>query len=58
MKSKRNWIAGAVKKPGALHKTLGIRKGKKIPLATLRAAAKKKGKEGQRARFALNVRKK
>ena len=47
-----NWIAGAIKKPGALRKELGVKKGKKIPKAKLKAAAKKGGKEGQRARLA------
>lgn len=27
----KNWIAGAIKKPGALHKALGVPEGKKIP---------------------------
>ena len=48
----KNFIAKAIKKPGALHKELGISKGKKIPEKKLKAAAKKGGKLGQRARFA------
>ena len=40
----KNWIQKAVKKPGALRKSLGIKKGKKIPAAKLNAAAKKGGK--------------
>lgn len=28
---KKNWIKGAIKNPGALHKSLGIAEGKKIP---------------------------
>jgi len=48
----KNWIAGAIKKPGALHKELGVPEGKKIPEKTLAKAAKKPGKEGQRARLA------
>ena len=48
----KNWIAGAVKKPGALRKELGVKKGAKIPAKKLAAAAKKPGKEGQRARLA------
>ena len=48
----KNWIAGAIKKPGALRKELGVKKGEKIPAKKLAAAAKKKGKEGQRARLA------
>jgi hypothetical protein len=47
----------AVKRPGQLHRDLGVPKGKKIPVSRLRAAAKRKGKVGQRARFALNARK-
>lgn len=48
----KNWIKGAIKKPGALHEELGIPKGKKIPKAKLAAAAKKPGKLGKRARLA------
>jgi hypothetical protein len=47
-----NWIANAIKKPGALHKEMGIKKGKKIPKAKLAKAAKKPGKLGKRARLA------
>ena len=49
-------IKKAIKKPGALRKELGIKKGK-IPMSKLNAAAKKKGKLGQRARFAKTLRK-
>ena len=48
----KNWIQGAIKHPGALHKELGVKEGKKIPAKKLRAAAKKKGKIGRRARLA------
>lgn len=48
----KNWIAGAIKKPGALHKELGIKKGNKIPSKTLASAATKGGKLGRRARLA------
>mgnify|MGYP003135717314 CR=1 FL=1 len=51
------WIQKAVKKPGALRKSLGIKKGKKIPAKKLAAAAKKKGKLGQRARLAMTFKK-
>jgi len=51
-----NWIEGAIKKSGALRRQLGIKKGKKIPLKTLNAAAKKPGKLGQRARLAKTMR--
>ena len=48
----KNWIQGAIKHKGALHKELGVPEGKKIPAKKLAAAAKKPGKEGQRARLA------
>lgn len=35
-----NWIAGAIKKPGALHESLGVPEGKKIPSAKIEAAAR------------------
>ncbi|MFZ8974965.1 MAG: hypothetical protein ACO2ZD_12815 [Pseudomonadales bacterium] len=48
----KNWIAGAIKKPGQLHKDLGVPKGEKIPAGKLKAAEAKGGKVGQRARLA------
>lgn len=47
-----NWIAGAIKHPGALHKQLGVPQGQKIPAAKLQAAASKGGVLGRRARLA------
>lgn len=35
-----NWIKGAIKSPGALHKSLGVPAGQKIPAKKLSAAAK------------------
>ena len=55
--SKKNWIQNAIKKPGQLHKDLGVPAGKKIPASKLAAAAKKPGKVGQRARFAETLKK-
>ncbi|MCA7976792.1 hypothetical protein LGM57_10715 [Burkholderia cepacia] len=52
MATKKKWIADAIKKPGALHKELGVPAGKKIPVKKLASAAKKGGKVGQRARLA------
>lgn len=49
---KKKWIQSAIKKPGALRKELGVKKGKTIPKSKLKAAAKKGGKLGQRARLA------
>lgn len=34
-----NWIAGAIKHPGALHKELGVPEGKKIPAKKLAKAS-------------------
>jgi len=48
-------ISKAIKKPGALHKQLGVPKGEKIPAKKLNAAAKKGGKLGERARFAKTL---
>ena len=48
----KNWIAGAIKKPNALRKELGVKEGKTIPAKKLAAAAKKPGIEGKRARLA------
>lgn len=53
----KNWIAGAIKHPGALHKELGVPQGKKIPAKKLAAAAKKPGVEGKRARLAQTLKK-
>ena len=50
------WIQEAVKKPGALRNSLGVKKGEKIPAGKLAAAAKKPGKMGQRARLAQTLR--
>lgn len=50
-----NWIKDAIKKPGALRKALGVKKGKKIPAKKLEKAAKAPGKMGQRARLAKTL---
>ncbi len=55
--AKKNWIKGAIKKPGSLRRSLGIKKGQKIPARKLAAAAKKPGKLGKRARLAQTLRK-
>lgn len=52
---KKNFIAGAIKKPGALHKSLGVPQGEKIPKAKIAKAAQAGGKLGQRARFAQTL---
>ena len=53
--SDKNWIQKAIKKPGSLRKSLGVKKGQKIPAKKLNAAAKKPGKLGQRARLAKTL---
>jgi len=57
MAKKKNWIQKAIKNPGALHKQLGISEDKKIPLSKLKAATKKGGTLGRRARLALTLKK-
>jgi len=47
-----NFIKDAIKKPGALRKSMGVKKGETIPAKKLDAATKAPGKMGQRARFA------
>ena len=51
----KDWIQSAIKKPGALRKELGVKKGEKIPAKKLDAAAKKPGKIGERARLAKTL---
>ena len=51
------WIQKAIKKPGALHKQMGVPEGKKIPAKKLAAAAKKPGTLGKRARLAQTLKK-
>tara|TARA_R100001086_G_scaffold111618_1_gene56952 strand:- start:126 stop:308 length:183 start_codon:yes stop_codon:yes gene_type:complete len=55
--TKKNWIQKAIKKPGSLRKSLKVKKGEKIPASKLKAAAKKSGKLGQRARLAMTLNK-
>lgn len=54
---KKKWIQQAIKKEGALRKTMKTKKGEKIPASKLEKAAKKGGKTGKRARLALTLRK-
>ena len=53
----KNWIAGAIKHKGSLHRELGVPEGKKIPEKELEKAAHASGKEGKRARLALTLKK-
>jgi hypothetical protein len=52
-----NWIAGATKNKGGLHRSLGIPEGQKIPYDMIVEAAKKSGKVGKQARLALTLKK-
>ena len=49
------FIQTAIKHPGLLHTELHVPQGQPIPAQKLNAAAKKKGKLGQRARFAKEL---
>jgi hypothetical protein len=51
----KNFISGAIKKPGILRKEMGVKKGATIPATKLAAAAKKPGKIGKRARLAKTL---
>lgn len=55
MASKKNWIAGAIKKEGALRKSMGVKKGQTISKSKLEVAAKKGGKTGKRANLAMTL---
>jgi hypothetical protein len=55
-KKKRLNIKEAIKNPGALRKSLGIKNGQTIPIKTLNKLANAGGKLGQRARFAKTLR--
>src|SRR3954468_383976 len=55
---KKRFIQKAIKKPGALHKQLGVPEDEKIPKSKLEAAAKKGNtKLAKRARLALTLEK-
>jgi hypothetical protein len=53
----KNWIQGAIKKPGSLRKSLGVKEGENIPAKKLASAAQKGGKLGKRARLAQTLKK-
>jgi hypothetical protein len=46
------WIQSAIKNPGSLKKSLGVKKGETIPAKKLAKAAKAPGILGKRARLA------
>jgi hypothetical protein len=49
------WIQNAIKKPGSLRASMGVKKGETIPAGKLAKAAKAPGKMGQRARLAQTL---
>ena len=51
----KQWIKGAIKKPGQLHRDLGVPQGQKIPRARIEAAAEGGGKVAKRARLAKTL---
>ena len=51
------WIQKAIQHPGALRKSMGVKKGETIPAGKLAKAAAKKGVTGKRARLAQTLRK-
>jgi hypothetical protein len=52
-----HWIKDAIKNPGALHKELGVKPGKKIPMKKLeKAEASKNPKIARQARLAETLR--
>ena len=50
--AKKNWIAGAVKNKGGLHRSLGVPMGQTIPQKKILAAAKRGGRVGRQASLA------
>lgn len=49
--AKSKWIGEAIKKPGALHKTLKVPAGKKIPLAKIEKAEHSKNPTTRKRAF-------
>ena len=58
MAEKKKWIAGAIKHPGALHKSLHVKAGEKIPESKLKKAEHSKNpKLRKRANLAETLKK-
>ena len=58
MAEKKKWIQGAIKKPGSLRKTLGVKAGEKIPARKLEKATHSKNPTtAKRARLAETLKK-
>ena len=54
-KGGKKFIQSAIKRPGSLHRALGVPEGQKIPPGKIAAAAQKGGNLGQKARFAQTL---
>lgn len=52
----KNWIVGAIKHPGALRRTAGVKGNRKIPAGKLNQLANRGGVTGRRARLAQTLR--
>lgn len=58
MAEKKKWIQGAIKHPGALHKSLHVKEGEKIPTSKLKKAEHSKNpKTRKRAILAETLKK-
>lgn len=58
MAEKKNWIAGAIKHPGALRKSLHVKEGEKISESKLKKAEHSKNpKTAKRAHLAETLKK-
>jgi hypothetical protein len=54
----KNWISGAIKHPGALHRSLGVPQGEKIPAAKIAKASHSDNPTlAKRARLAQTLKK-
>jgi len=53
--AKRKWIAGAISRPGQLHRDLGVPQGQKIPAKKIAKAAAGGGVVAKRARLAQTL---
>lgn len=51
----KNWIQGAIKHPGQLHRDLHVKAGENIPQKKIEKAAEGDGKVAMRARLALTL---
>lgn len=50
-----NWIAGATRNKGGLHRSLGVPEGQRIPRTEIVQASRVGGRVGKQARLALTL---